>query len=193
MNALPLVFTIIIVLALTFKSEAQASADSDQTEKNKVLAQNFYRDLWFSDNTDRYDQYVADEYVVHDIFDRKGVTESGVEQKNIADLFWDNGTLEGAIDYQIAEGDLVATRWTVDYIPSTLFGRIFMGNTEISIINVLRIRDGKIVEFWNHRHDIETPQTLRFTLKGLLFGLAIALIPAIIAIRLRRKLRNIQS
>ena len=43
--------------------------------------------------------------------DRKGVTEPAIEQKNIADFFWANGDLSGVIDYQIAEGDLVATRW----------------------------------------------------------------------------------
>ncbi len=42
---------------------------------------------------------------------------------------------------------------------------------------------------WNHRHDIETPQTLKFTIKGLVIGLIMALAPTIIALRLRRKLK----
>ncbi len=51
------------------------------------------------------------------------------------------------------------------------------------------IKDGKIVEVWNHRHDIDTPQTLKFTIQGLIAGLILALIPTIIALRLRKRLR----
>lgn len=68
------------------------------------------------------------------------------------------------------------------------------GSGTIPIINVFRINnDGKIVEIWNHRHDIDTPQTMKFTIKGLLLGLLIALIPTIIAFRLKRKLKVIQK
>ncbi|MUP47423.1 hypothetical protein E0K83_16905 [Gramella sp. BOM4] len=161
---------------------------TDQTEVNKEIARNFYKDLWFTNNTDKYGKYVAEEYVVHDIFDRKAVTEPAVEQKNIADRFWDTGELSGKIDYQIAEGDLVATRWHASLEPKTFTGQLF-GMEKLAIINVFRIKDGKIVEIWNHRHDIETNQTLKYTFQGLLIGLLIALIPTVIAWRLRRKLK----
>ena len=85
---------------------------------------------------------------------------------------------------------MVATRWTGSFEANALFGRIALETDKpISIINVFRIKDGKIVEFWNHRHDIDTPQTLKFTFKGLIIGLTIALIPSILLIRLRRKLK----
>lgn len=164
--------------------------NTQDIEENKRLARAFYDDLWFSNNTDNYGRYVADSYVVHDIGERKNVTELAVEQKNIADFFWKHGTLSGSIDYQVAEGDLVATRWVSDFEPETLFGRLLLGKTSLPIINVLRFQDGKIVEFWNHRHDIDTTQTLAYTLKGLLIGLGIALIPFIWAIRLLRRLKR---
>ena len=154
------------------------------------IARNFYQDLWFTNNRDKYVDYVAKEYVVHDTWDRKDITEPAIEQKNIADMFWKNGELTGVIDYQIAEGDLVATRWHASLEPKTLFGRV-LGMENLGIINVFRIKDGKIVEIWNHRHDIETSQTLEFVFKGLLIGLLIALIPTIIAFRLKRKLKAI--
>ena len=163
-----------------------------QLEANKEIARNFYQDLWFTNNTDKYIDYVAKEYVVHDIFDRKGVTEPAIEQKHIADMFWDQGTLSGKIDYQIAEGDLVATRWNASFNPNTFMGKIY-GMEELAIINVFRIKDGKIVEIWNHRHDIETNQTIIFVFQGLIIGLLIALIPTFIAFRLRRKLRVIRQ
>jgi len=107
-------------------------------------------------------------------------------------MFWENGELLGEIDYQIAEGDLVATRWQASLKPNTLFGKI-LGMEKLAIINVFRIKDGKIVEIWNHRHDIETNQTVKFVFKGLLIGLLIALIPTFIAFRFRKKLRTIRK
>ncbi|MDT8449012.1 MAG: hypothetical protein RQ847_02455 [Wenzhouxiangellaceae bacterium] len=44
-------------------------------EQNKRLARGFYENLWFNENTDRYGDYVADEYVVHDIGDDKNLTD----------------------------------------------------------------------------------------------------------------------
>jgi len=188
--------TLLFFLISALNADANCQQDSihtkSQIETNKEIARGFYQDLWFTNNTGKYEDYVAHEYVVHDIFERKGVIEPAIEQKNIADMFWENGELHGEIDFQIAEGDLVATRLHVSLKPSTLFGRV-LGMDKIAIINVFRISDGKIVEIWNHRHDIETNQTIRFVIKGLLIGLLIALIPTIIAIRLRRKLIAIRK
>ena len=191
--------TIYLAMVLCFvsnfiKAQEQDTTRNDQTDINREIARSFYQDLWFTNNTDNYKKYVADEYVVHDIGDRKGVTEPAIEQKKIADFFWENGEFDSKIDYQIAEGDLVATRWTGSFKANTLFGRIALETDKpISIINVFRIKDGKIVEFWNHRHDIDTPQTLKFTIKGLIIGLIIALIPTILLFRLRRKLKLIKK
>lgn len=165
----------------------------DQTEINKKLALDFYRDLWFTNNTDKYIKYVADEYIVHDIGDRKNAVERAIEQKKIADFFWSNGTWESEIDYQIAEGDLVATRWTAKFNPETLLGRVFIGDNRIPIINVFRFEDGKIVEIWNHRHDIDMKRTNLLWVKGFLIGLLIALIPTIIVFRQRRKIKRLSS
>ncbi|MEM7380930.1 MAG: ester cyclase [Bacteroidota bacterium] len=175
---------------------AQTTVDSTklQLEKNKELARNFYQDLWFSNNTDKYVDYMADTYMAHDIGDRKGSVEPAIEQKEIADFFWENGVLSGEIDYQIAEGDLVATRWQSTFEAESMLGELLIEMDQpLPIINVFRIKDGKIVELWNHRHDIDTPQTMRFTFKGLAIGLLIALIPFIWALRLRRRLKKLSA
>lgn len=188
--------TLLLFLILTLQVNVYSQQDSsqlkNQTETNKEIALKFYQDLWFTNNTEKYQDYVADEYVVHDIFERKGLTEQEIEQKNIADMFWENGELHGEIDYQIAEGDLVATRWHASLQPNTFFGKV-LGMEKLAIINVFRIKDGKIVEIWNHRHDIETNQTIKFVFKGFLIGLLIALIPTFIAFRLRKQLRAIRK
>ncbi len=154
--------------------EARAPAPSVQ-ETNKALARDFYRDLWFTNQTDNYARYVADRYVVHDIGDRKGVVEPAVEQKRIADFFHANGEMTGTIDFQIAEGDLVATRWQLKFKPTSLMFKIMGGRHQIPIINVFRFRDGKIVEIWNHRHDIDTGAANFKFVRGLAVGLVVAL------------------
>jgi len=168
-------------------------ASETQEEINKEIARNFYQDLWNTNNTNQYLVYVADEYMIHDIGDRKDNMEKAITQKEIADWFWKHGEMGIEMDYQIAEGNLVANRYTWNYKPETLFGKIILGSKPIDIINVFRFKDGKIVEIWNHRHDIETNQTLKFTFQGLLIGLLIALIPTIWAIRLRRKLKRFSA
>ena len=181
-RALGLVILVISLVAGVQPAFSQSASlnESSSTESieafNKAIARDFYEDLWFSDNTDRYSEYVADEYVVHDIGDRKGVVEPAIEQKNIADFFHSNGNMTGSIDYQIAEGDLVATRWHWKMEPTSIPFKIMGGSNQIPIINVFRFEDGKIVEIWNHRHDIDTGQGNFALLKGLGIGLLIALI-----------------
>ncbi|MTI38883.1 hypothetical protein E1140_05230 [Fulvivirga lutimaris] len=184
----------ILILFMMLLNLSTNAHENDSIEAvNRKIAMDFYEDLWFTNNTDNYSKYVADTYVVHDIGDRKGVTEPAIEQKNTADFFWENGEWNNTIDYQVVEGDMVVTRWQANYKPKTLLGRIAIGESKIPIINVFRIQNGKIVEIWNHRHDIDTSQTMKFTMKGLLFGLLIALIPLIAALRYKRKLKQLKE
>lgn len=134
--------------------------EKSQLERNKEAARKFYEDLWFSQNTDRYTDYVAETYVVHDLGERKGVTERAIDQKQIADFFHSLGEMTGTIDYQIAEGDKVATRWFISLTPNERAREMgFFDVEDVAIINVFGFNDeGKIVEVWNHRHDPELPQ-----------------------------------
>lgn len=184
---------LILLLSINLYAQQDSVNTKSQTELNKEIVARFYQDLWFSNHTERYADYVADTYVVHDIGERKGVTEAALEQKRIADFFWDNGSLQCKMDYQIAEGDLVATRWTAAYEPNTLLGNVAIGKGEIPIINVFRMKEGKIVEIWNHRHDIDTPQTMKYVLQGLLIGLGVALVPTFFMFRLRRRLKKVAA
>jgi predicted SnoaL-like aldol condensation-catalyzing enzyme len=142
-------------VTVLLSTSALAAAQSE--EANKALARRFYEEIWFSRNLAAVDELVAPDYVVHDFGDRKAVREPADEQKRVADLFWQNGAMSGTIDFQIAEGDLVATRWQWHYQPRTWLMRITMvgGRNPIPIVNVFRFKDGRIVEIWNHRHDID--------------------------------------
>lgn len=174
------------ILFLPISLLGQSDSSLTLEEQNKKIARDFYQDLWFTNNTDQYDKYVAETYVAHDIGDRKNSQEVATEQKKIADFFWNNGKLSGQIDFQIAEGNLVATRWTGRFEPKTLVGKIFIGEGKVPIINVFRIEDGKIVEFWNHRHDIDTNQTLKYSFRGFFYGLVFAIIAVFLISRLRK-------
>ena len=152
---------------------ATVQAQGSLEERNKALARRFYEQVWFSRNLHVVDELVAPTYTVHDIGDRKGVTDPAEDQKSIADFFWQHGTMTGRIDYQIAEGDLVATRWQWDFRPQTWWMRALSvgARNPLPIINVLRFRDGKIVEFWNHRHDIDSGRTNLLFVQGFGTGL----------------------
>lgn len=182
-----------ILFILNSILSGQANDDSNKMEqRNMQVATAFYEDLWFTNNTDKYEKYVADSYIVHDIGDRKGVREEAVEQKKIADFFWRNGDLQSEMDFQIADGDLVATRWIAAYKPRTLIGKLLIGKKPLPIINVFRIENDKIVEIWNHRHDIDTRRTLSYGLKGFLFGLLL-LVPCLIwVLRLKKSIKRLQ-
>ncbi len=145
--------------AMSLAACTTASIDTFE-DRNKSLAASFYQDLWFSNNTEKYADYMADTYVVHDIGPFKGVSEPAIKQKEVADTFHGFGDMTGKIDYQIAEGDKVATRWFVYMDPSEQGKAMGMTPVDgVAIINVFRFDDdGKIVEIWNHRHDTELPR-----------------------------------
>ena len=164
--------TLILLLPIAAASAQPENTSSVIEQRNKAIAAEFYNALWFSNNTDRYAEFFHDDYVVHDTGERKNVTEPSIEQKFIADFFHDNGVMTGEIDYQIADGNLVATRWFWRLEPRSLMFKVMGGNNEIPIINVFRFdSDGKIVEIWNHRHDIDTGAANVKLLKGLAIGL----------------------
>ncbi len=184
-------FAVVAMLGPVLSAPAQTTS-AETLEENKRLAREFYENLWFTNNTGTYADYVADTYVVHDTGDRKGLSEPAIEQKHIADFFWANGELSGEIDYQIAEGDYVATRWRARMEPKTLLGRILMNDDDLPIINVFRFENGKIVEIWNHRHDIDTGQTLVFKAQGFAAGLVPGVLVLAYAWTLRRRLKRVR-
>ena len=184
-------FMICIALAAAAQEVQPDPASSVNTQQqNKALARRFYEQVWFSNNPAAVDEIFAPTYVVHDTGDRKNATENAEEQKKIAAYFWERGTMTGAINYQIAEGDLVATRWLWEFKPNVWWMKLLGGREQIPIINVFRFRDGRIVEVWNHRHDIDTargnvPFVTGLAL-GLLPALALLILSAVLYFKLKR-------
>lgn len=183
----PLILLIFVLLSAPFVFGGEAE------ERNKALARRFYEEVWFTRNMAAVDELVAPTYIVHDTGDRKNAMETSDEQKRIAEFFWDRGTMTGSIDYQIAEGDLVATRWQWHFKPDVWWMKVLGGDEHIPIINVFRFRDGKIVEVWNHRHDIDTGKANSIFLKGFIVGILPAIALLILYFMLWRKLRKLRG
>jgi hypothetical protein len=177
-----------LLLAAAVCGATASNAQSSDADRNKALARRFYEEVWFKPNLAFVDEVFAPHYVVHDIGDRKGVREEAAEQKEIAGFFWKNGRMSGRIDFQVAEGDYVATRWTWSFQPTTLGMRLMGGDVTIPIVNIMRFENGKVVEIWNHRHDIDAIGPARMKMAfvfGLLAGIAIWSLTALVR-RLRR-------
>jgi predicted SnoaL-like aldol condensation-catalyzing enzyme len=170
------------------------SAQRTVETKNKELARRFYEQIWFSKNTDEVFKLVAPEYKIHDIGGLDGEIEKAAVQKEIADFLHSVGDMSGTIDYQIAEGDLVATRWYWTMNSKSLWYTALGGGAETRtpIINVFRFKDGKIVEIWNHRHDIDTPMANIKLVSGLVAGFVPAAIAAVLFFFLWRRARKVQ-
>lgn len=166
-------------------------AYSEVEENNKTLAKKFYENVWFSENVKVVDELVAKEYRLHDIAPNGDVIEPASAQKDVANFFWQNGKMSGKIDYMIADGDLVATRWYWTFESENLFMTLLGGKKQtIPIINVFRFKDGKIVEIWNHRHDIDTGVANFKFLNGLLVGLIPSILFFVLMIVFWRKSRR---
>ena len=82
-----LLFCLIALIYTNVWCQVDSLYNDNQLKFNKQIAMKFYNDLWATNNTHKYAETVADTYVVHDIGERKNVTEPAIEQKNIADFF----------------------------------------------------------------------------------------------------------
>jgi steroid delta-isomerase-like uncharacterized protein len=125
-------------------------------EANKALVRGFYEEVWNRGNLDFADDVFAPEYLRHDF--RASEPEPGpAGQKRIAaDFRAAFPDLSFEVDFVLAEGDLVAGRWTASgthlgpWAGVEATGR----RMRFSGLNVFRFSSGKVVEIWNHRDDL---------------------------------------
>ncbi len=144
-----LAILVLLVLLPAAAVQAHRNSDAQMEEKNKVLIRRFYEEVWNKGNMVVAEEIIAANYVRHD--PRGGAPAPGPEgQKQIAAGFRravSNTALN--IDFMVAEGDFVVARWTIrgDH---KLSGK----KLEFVGVNIFRLKDGKVVEIWNHRDDL---------------------------------------
>ena len=119
------------------------------SEQNKALARTFY-EAFASGEVDRLDEIMAEDAVDHDTQNPfAGNGREGAKQA-IAMYRAAFSDLRFEIEDQVAEGDMVVTRWTgTGTQDGELMGAPASGKVSIvSGITVDRIEDGKIAEGW---------------------------------------------
>lgn len=125
-------------------------------DANKQVVRRFYEELWNRGNLDATDELVASDYVRHDL--RPGAAPPGpAGQKAVAEKFraaFPDVRLE--VEELIAEGDLVAARWTMSGTHTGPWGEVAPTGRSVrfSGVNFFRIADQKIAEIWNVRDDL---------------------------------------
>lgn len=120
-------------------------------DENKALARRHFEELWMKGDLDVADQIYSPDAVGHcrDLPDQRGypgLERDEVERSNTA--FPDTVV---TIDFQVAEDDLVATRWHFEGTHTGPgYGDPTGRHVSVDGVHIHRIRDGKIVEVWAH-------------------------------------------
>ncbi|MDB4955494.1 MAG: hypothetical protein JWO36_3063 [Myxococcales bacterium] len=124
-------------------------------DKNKALIRRFYDEVWNKGHLDVADEVFASDYVRHDAGGPAAPGPDGQKQiaAGIRKAFPD---LVYTVDFMIAEGDLLAARWTIHGTQTgDLMGTKATGKPiTFSGINIFRFDHGKVSELWNHRDDL---------------------------------------
>ena len=131
-------------------------------EQNRSLVRRFYDQVWNRGNVDVANEVFAEDYVRHDLRPTQALPGGAGQAKIAADFRAAFPDLRMVVDLILAEDDLVAARWTTEGTHSGAWGgRPPTGkHATFSGVNIFRIRDGKVVELWNHRDDLGLAQQL---------------------------------
>jgi steroid delta-isomerase-like uncharacterized protein len=131
-------------------------------EENKSLVLRFYEEVWNEGNVDVTSEVFAPDYVRHDLRPSRALPGPAGQAKVAADFRTAFPDLRMELDLILAEGDLVAARWTTEGTNSGPWGgRPPTGKrARFCGVNIFRFRDGKVAELWNHRDDLGLMQQL---------------------------------
>jgi steroid delta-isomerase-like uncharacterized protein len=131
-------------------------------EENKALVRSFYERVWNRGEVEAAAEVFAPDYVRHDLRPSQAEPGPAGQSKIAADFRAAFPDLRMEVALILAEGDLVAARWTTEGTNTGAgAGRAPTGRrARFSGVNIFRISDGKVVELWNHRDDLGLMQQL---------------------------------
>jgi len=125
-------------------------------EANKELVRRFYEEVWNLGNLDVADEVFAPEYLRHDSRPSEPKPGPAGQKRIAADFRTAFPDLSFEVDLVLAEGELVAGRWTASgtHLGSWAGVEATGRRMRFSGLNVFRFSEGKVVEIWNHRDDL---------------------------------------
>ncbi|MFO0995295.1 MAG: ester cyclase [Alphaproteobacteria bacterium] len=127
-----------------------SDATAEAIEANKALVGRVYKEWWNANgNPGSVDEMVSPDFIGHLDGGKTRTIES--LKRDIAVFQTALGGLHETVDDMIAEGDRVAVRYTLHARHTgDFYGVKPTGKTiKVSGIEIFRIADGKIVEFWH--------------------------------------------
>jgi steroid delta-isomerase-like uncharacterized protein len=126
------------------------------TDENKAIVRRFYAEVWDTGNMDVASEIFADDYVRHDLRPSSAAPGPEGQRRIAADFRRAFPDLTMTLDLIVAEGDLVAARWTTVGTHTGPWAGIAPTGTPVTFsgVNIFRIEGGKVVELWNHRDDL---------------------------------------
>ena len=124
--------------------------------ENKALVLRFYEEVWDKGNVEFAREVFHDDYVRHDLRPTPALPGGAGQARIAADFRAAFPDLRMRVELILAEGELVAARWTATGYHSGRWAAVEpTGKTvEFSGVNIFRFRDGKVAEIWNHRDDL---------------------------------------
>ena len=123
---------------------------------NKRVVRRFYSDVWDEGDVDVAFEIFAEDYVRHDLRPSPAIPGPDGQRKIAADFRRAFPDLRMTLDLILAEGDLVAARWTTSGTHTGPWAGVEPSGKKVrfSGVNVFRFENGKVVELWNHRDDL---------------------------------------
>jgi len=135
-----------VVLALLFFLFAACTKNVSIEEKNKDAVRNWFDECWNKHNLNAYERYFALEFVT-------AIGQNYDEFKQfITTVLSAFPDIQYTIDVVRAEGDKVATRWTVRATHRGEFMGIAATGKQVTMtgINISRHKNGKYVKDWGN-------------------------------------------
>src|SRR5712692_6841648 len=122
------------------------------TDQNKALIRRFYDEVWNKGNLEVADEVFAEDYVRHDLRPSSALPGPAGQKKVAADFRGAFPDLNMSVELMLADGDLVAARWTTEGINTGAWGDVPPTGKHVrfSGVNIFRLAGGKVVEIWNH-------------------------------------------
>jgi steroid delta-isomerase-like uncharacterized protein len=121
--------------------------------QNKLLARRFLEEVVSTGAVDRLPDFLAPEYVAPDV----GITGIDQAREHILTFHHCYPDMVVSVEGQVAEGDIVATWSTMRATHLGSFGGVPATGKKITlrVVNVQRIRDGRILEHWGGSNSLE--------------------------------------